>query len=280
MLTEPTARRVGHIIPVMRRIAVLITVAAVLIAGGYALAHALSGEAEVRITARRLADGRTEFALQQRTSGEWGERQLPRGRYFPAEASPGRWLHSTPIEITTEAEEQAAGLSNPSDRVRLGVEANGGSEEEGLVWFHGDAGVVGLRTAVVVLGDTDHRTSDQGQLYMGCDDEVRSLWFQVGVGFPTTNGWHSATLADEGTLRTAWGTVARWQWRDAPEWRLFGGSAWLVANARQSWLNTARSQRWFSIVLPTASGDQIRASFDLSGLFDTPVQHLLDQCES
>ena len=263
----------------MRRIAVLITVAAVLIAGGYALAHALSGEAEVRITAQRLADGRTEFALQQRTSGEWGERRLPRSRYFPAEASLGRWLNSTPIEITTEAEEPAADLSGSSDRVRLGVEAFGGSEEDGLVWFHLDVGVVGLRTAVIVHGYTDHRTFDRGHLYMMCDDEVRVLAFQVVIGFSTAGGWQSAVLAEKGTVRTTWGTVARWQWRDAPEWRLFEGSVWLAANGRQSWLNSARSQLWFSIVVPTARGDQIRASFDLSGLFDTPVQHLLDQCE-
>ncbi len=47
--------------------------------------------AEVRITAQRLADGRTEFALQEREAdGEWGERLLTRARFFPATVTVGR----------------------------------------------------------------------------------------------------------------------------------------------------------------------------------------------
>ena len=57
--------------------------------------------AEVRITAQRLADGRTEFALQEREAdGEWGERLLPRARFFPATVTVGRWLSSTPLTVS------------------------------------------------------------------------------------------------------------------------------------------------------------------------------------
>ena len=57
--------------------------------------------AEVRITAQRLADGRTEFALQQREADdEWGERLLPRARLFPATVAVGRWLVSTPLTVS------------------------------------------------------------------------------------------------------------------------------------------------------------------------------------
>ena len=56
---------------------------------------------QVRIAARRLADGRIEFALQrQREDGGWGERQLPQVRYLPSEASVGRWLTSSPLTVT------------------------------------------------------------------------------------------------------------------------------------------------------------------------------------
>ena len=71
----------------------------------YAAAHVLSGDAEVRISARRLDDGRTEFALQQRTDGEWAERMLPRARYFPANPSSDRWLNSSPLTIETAGHE-------------------------------------------------------------------------------------------------------------------------------------------------------------------------------
>ena len=78
-------------------------IAALLIAlaGSIALA-ATGGEAEVRINARQLEDGRVEFALQQRVDGEWGERQFPRSRYFSADAAVGRWLNSTPLTVTVE----------------------------------------------------------------------------------------------------------------------------------------------------------------------------------
>lgn len=57
-------------------------------------------EVEVRIAAQRLADGRTEFALQQRdSSGGWSDRILPRGRYFPAATQSDRWLNSTPLTL-------------------------------------------------------------------------------------------------------------------------------------------------------------------------------------
>ena len=86
------------------RLAVLVALAvAVLIAVLGVTAISVSGaghKAEVRITAQRLADGRTEFALQQREAdGGWSERLLPRVRLFPATAAVGRWLSSTPLTV-------------------------------------------------------------------------------------------------------------------------------------------------------------------------------------
>ena len=52
----------------------------------------------MRITAQRLADGRTKFALQEREAdGGWGEGLLPRARFLPATATVGPWLSSTPL---------------------------------------------------------------------------------------------------------------------------------------------------------------------------------------
>ena len=56
---------------------------------------------EVRIAAQRLETGRIEFALQQREpDGEWGDRILPTRRFFPASGREGRWLTSSPLELT------------------------------------------------------------------------------------------------------------------------------------------------------------------------------------
>ena len=55
---------------------------------------------QVRISARNLDGGRIEFALQRwRDDGTWGTRQLPTIRFVPADATPGRWLTSSPLPI-------------------------------------------------------------------------------------------------------------------------------------------------------------------------------------
>ena len=58
----------------------------------------------VRIVARKLDDGRVEFALQQRQpDSTWGDRQLPRVRFFPTSAGENRWLASSPLDLPAGA---------------------------------------------------------------------------------------------------------------------------------------------------------------------------------
>lgn len=52
---------------------------------------------EVRIAARKVDGGSIELALQRRSEGIWGTRQLPTRRLIPADAVPGRWLDSSPL---------------------------------------------------------------------------------------------------------------------------------------------------------------------------------------
>ena len=57
---------------------------------------------EVRIVARKLDSGRIEFGLQQQQPDDtWGDRQLPRVRFFPTTATANRWLASSPLTLTT-----------------------------------------------------------------------------------------------------------------------------------------------------------------------------------
>ncbi len=79
-------------------------------------AGAATGTVEVRVAASRLADGRTEFALQQRDAdGSWGDRQLPSRRFFPAGTAVGRWLASS--RLTVEPPPAAAAAPAPVVRV-------------------------------------------------------------------------------------------------------------------------------------------------------------------
>ena len=70
-----------------------------IIALGVGIAVAHSDGTEIRITAMRHDDGRVEFAVQESEGEGWGERVLPRQRFFPATGREGRWLNSTPITV-------------------------------------------------------------------------------------------------------------------------------------------------------------------------------------
>ncbi len=55
---------------------------------------------QVCVTAQRLEDGRFEMAVQRHSRGAGcGERLLPRRRFLPAGAAPGRWLVTAPLRI-------------------------------------------------------------------------------------------------------------------------------------------------------------------------------------
>ena len=63
----------------------------------------------VRIVARKLQSGRIEFGLQQRQADDsWGDRRLPRVRFFPTTAAADRWLTSSALTLTAP---QTAGQS-------------------------------------------------------------------------------------------------------------------------------------------------------------------------
>ena len=89
-------RRAGFV-----AITLLIAVVAAAVTGVVTAQHSTQ-TVEVRIVAQRLDDGRVEFGLEQRRDGGWGERILPRARFFPATGS-GRWLSRSPVELKVES---------------------------------------------------------------------------------------------------------------------------------------------------------------------------------
>ena len=115
-----------------RKLALAGLVVAVLVAGA-ASALAQDAGSEVRIAARRLADGRVEFALQPRAGGGWGARVLPSSRYFPANAAAGRWLSSSPVDAGgAEARIGARRLADGRIEFALQPRAGGGWGERVL----------------------------------------------------------------------------------------------------------------------------------------------------
>ena len=115
--------------------------------------YAASHSAEVRITARQLEDGRVEFALQQRVDGEWGERQLPRSRYFPVNAAVGRWLNST--SLTVSVAERAPTPPEIRSPANLQPPGEGWIQDGVAGWFVGSDDFTDAReSSALVFGDS------------------------------------------------------------------------------------------------------------------------------
>ncbi len=168
-----------------RKLALAGLVVAVLVAGA-ASALAQDAGSEVRIAARRLADGRVEFALQPRSGGGWGARVLPSSRYFPANAAVGRWLSSSPVDAGgVEVRISAQRLADGRVEFALQPRAGGGWGERVLPssrYFPANAAAGRwLSSSPVALGGAAAMTGDDPASCALADhiDRVRAATFQV-----------------------------------------------------------------------------------------------------
>ena len=119
--------------PLWRAALVVLAAAAVITAAAPSVSGQQSGETDhvvARIVARRHSDGRVEFALQQETTGgSWGQRLLPPQRFFPTTATEGRWLVSTPLELTDAVVARIVARRHSDGRVEFALQqqTTGGS---------------------------------------------------------------------------------------------------------------------------------------------------------
>ena len=94
-------------------------------------------EIDVRIIARRLSDGRIEFALR----AEGLPALLPRGRYFPANPSTPDWLPSSPVELHSTVIGRIRARRLSDGRTEFGfVDLGGNIIEPAVRYFPANAG--------------------------------------------------------------------------------------------------------------------------------------------
>ena len=125
--------------PRWRAALVVLSAAAVIGAATPGVSGQQSGEPDgvvARIVARRHADQRIEFALQQQaTDSSWSQRLLPPQRFFPSTATVGRWLVSTPLELSDGVVARIVARRHSDGRVEFALQqqAAGGSWGERLL---------------------------------------------------------------------------------------------------------------------------------------------------
>ena len=124
--------------------------------------RALDG-AEWRATARRLASGAVEVALQVRSPrGAWSGRLLPERRFLPRDVEPGHWLSSSPVATAREQPQIIAFYGHP-DVHAMGVLGHGTPAEVAVrvsAWaarydaLNGPRGAVGAYHLIVGVAQT------------------------------------------------------------------------------------------------------------------------------
>lgn len=123
-----------------RAVVLAALVLAALIGGGAALmirAQSDSGAAELRLSARRAADGSVELGLQRRAGEEWAARILPDGRFLPADAAVDEWFDSGAFTLGAvggdagdAAAESAAQAGEAEGQTSVEADADGDGAEE------------------------------------------------------------------------------------------------------------------------------------------------------
>ena len=236
-------------------------------------------ETEARINAYKHEDGRIEFGMQLREGDGWGERILPRGRYLPLSAPTGRWLNSTSVIIDS---------SPMFDLVR----SDGGRHNEYVTYYAGPFNDnYEFRTYVrVESSQLVGEGLDTGQLTIFCGENIGfyaplELKGSAGILLRVANAKHptlnqnvlfrALEVNDRGVpLRTlVWDhsylAIEQEMWsllRDYHTLQVF-----VYGSFEFNYDEVAEEYR-----VPRGAESEFSAGFDISDMFDTPVQANID----
>ena len=240
-------------------------------------------ESAVRIVARQLADGRVEFALQQRTATGWSDYMLPKVRKFPVNARVGNWLYSSSLELVTP--------DNYEERPR----PMDGALDNGT---HYSFAASDLASSVTVFGETDHPEHDLAEITIGCDGDPfeGQLGIRAMLLSTTTSTWFPDEPYESPHLDSdQWYTTqaypvalgsARWPLRSDRRTHSPSSDSWRYnepdnPGVTKQVIRQLQRGRELSMQFQFADEDDvITARVDVSDVFDTPAQPWLDWCDT
>lgn len=181
------------------------------------------GEVETRIRVRRLDDGRTEFALQQKADGEnWGEHILPSGRFLSASHRTShidRWLNSSVVRLSTEIAIPTvvvpAGVPVVASSVLLSLEADLSTPYGTEIYFaYGVSEDPLYQTYYTVVAKRTRTDSDEYPalfLQIGCHHgEIDVAVYDLSIPYHSGERVRVSYRVDDGDLVTEdWQKVTR-----------------------------------------------------------------------
>ena len=160
------------------------------------------------INARRLADGRIEFAFTPTD----GERIAPPARYFPVDARVGRWLRSTEIAIGPPTPATGFIAVSAGDSHNCAIRVSGAIECWGIDRYGQTSAPAGSDFIAVAAG-FDHTCAlrESGELACWGSNQDWQL-IRTGQAEPptgrftavSTGGWHNCVIRESGEIE-CWG---------------------------------------------------------------------------
>ena len=212
------------------------------------------------LAARASAEGprRIEFALQQRVDGEWGKRQLPSSRFFPADVGHNRWLNSTPITVSVD--ESAVSLP-PTP---AGLEPPGLGITSSAWWEVGHNEFTDARfSRLFVLG------RDADVLY----DPALWFWCEEGRLDVFVTDLPISDLDDRFRVQERWGSEpAETNW-----YRQYRDNSFAFESA----VAVRRAARYDTLLINvTGWVSSVRTEFDLTGIREAPNWPEIANCGS
>ncbi len=223
-----------------------------------------TGHNELRIRAQVRDDQRIEFAVQQRTADGWSDNILPRARVMPAFGDATNWLSSTPVRVSVELN-PAREVVMPYPALRRAVEPITPSIRSGPYSASLSYEVDELELEDYWpprLNSTVTVGPEEGlRLHMGCFGDER----RVLLHNPTSDATGDLALSFDDTQLTA-----RWNVS------IQNGVATLAPADHERTIRRLRQADTLSVTLGT--GDSDPTSFDISNLFEMPIQRNIDHC--
>jgi len=157
--------------------------------------------------------------------------------------------------------------------------------EADLIWYEAgpNVGPHGFQSYLGILGKTDHDVFHQAAIIFICDSDIDGgLEAVVLIHRANAGEWEYLRLTDVGSTR-ATADFGPESSRRSFDSVVRNDSAGLVFRDGGGLLKAAKQQHLMNVRAPLPEGDPeakdyVVATFDLRGVFDTPVQPNLDYC--
>ena len=215
------------------------------------------GQTELRIQAQLRDDDRIEFAVQQRTDDGWSERILPRLRVMRAFGEATNWLSSSAISVSVDVESSHV-IVSPDPVQRSVAAAINPILRSG--WLTGSLGYAAELDSEGRLNSIVTAHSEQElQLRVGCFNGISRVQL-AGVASDAT-GAMAVTLDDM---------------QSAVNWRVVTEDNTTVLRPADAARLIERLRGAETVTISVDRSEP--AVYELSGMFETPIQANLNQC--